>query len=208
VSRAIAEYLARLRFVHGVRPETEFEGRGRAGDAIILQTRVWPPEPSTDRLEHVNADRIALVRELRSAFGKRFVGGIVADSFSRATCPPELLVAQNTHRAKYAKLVRSAGTGVYVRGLHGAIAIKMAEYLAAGLCVVSEPLLFELPTPLVDGVNYRAFRTPEECVEQCHWLDRHPNEAAEMRRQNTAYYRAHVVPKALVRSIIDRTLSV
>lgn len=85
------------------------------------------------------------------------------------------------------------------------MAFKMAEYLAAGLCIVSQPLKHELPVPLIEGVNYLPFRTPEECVAQCRRLASHPSESAQMRAANLEYYRRWVAPKATVSNVLLRS---
>jgi len=174
-----------------------------AGSSIILQTRIWSPD-TTDDLG-VNQQRIDLVGSLREAFGERFVGGIVAaDEFARATCPPDLLLYESIRRSAYLARVRGAGIGVYVRGLHGSVAIKMAEYLAAGLCIVSEPLQHEFTEPLREGVNLLTFRGAAECRAQCQWLLDHPQAAARMRAANLDYFQHWVTPRALVLNLLAR----
>jgi hypothetical protein len=207
VGPAIAEFLRNCRIARGLPAPSAFERRnGSSGQgSVILQTRVWPPEPSADDLGEVNSQRVALVAALRAGIGDRFSGGIVVDSFSRATCPPEVLVYDNIRRAAYIGLVRSAAIGVYVRGLHHAIGIKMAEYLAGGLCIVSEPLQYELPVPLIVGLNYLVFDTHEDCVAKCLWLLKHPSETARMRAANVEYYRKWVAPRALVADLLQRS---
>jgi hypothetical protein len=117
----------------------------------------------------------------------------------------DVLVRQNKRRGAYLKQVTSATIGVYVRGLHNSIAIKMAEYLAAGLCIVSEPIQYEVAVPLVAGVNYLEFRSHEECATQCEWLLSHPVEAERMRTANLNYYAKWVDPKAHVYELLSRS---
>jgi hypothetical protein len=203
---ALSEFIANCRLATGLPGPAAFRGARRpdALPVVILQSRIWPPEQSAENLQRVNDERIAIVRMLKSTFGSRFVGGIVADAFSESVCPPEVLVRQNKRRGAYLKLVTSASVGVYVRGLHNAIAIKMAEYQAAGLCVVSEPIAYELPVPLVAGVHYLEFRDYEECASQCEWLFSHPAEAEQMRIANLDYYAKWVEPKAHVHELLRR----
>lgn len=207
IKEAVAEFAGICRMVRGLPSAADFEGTSdaRAEEKVILQTRVWPPEPSVDNLGTVNNERIALTRALKDAFAERFVGGITVDAFSQDNCPPDLLVRHNMKRPAYVRLVKAASIGVYTRGLHYAIAIRMAEYMAAGLCIVSEPLKFELPAPLVEGVNYLVFRDHEECVARCQWLMAHPAEAAKMRAANLAYFRKWTTPRELVRNLLSRS---
>jgi hypothetical protein len=204
---AVREFIAHCGLTIGLPSPAAFASRRSAGPqrVAILQTRIWPPEQSPEDLQRINSERIALVQILKATLRSRFVGGILADSFSESICPPELLVRQSKKRGAYLKLVTSASIGIYVRGLHNAIAIKMAEYLAAGLCIVSEPLQYELPVPLVAGVNYLEFRSREECVSQCEWLLVHPAEAERMRTANLDYYARWVEPRAHVYDLLSRS---
>jgi len=204
---AFAEFIAICRLATGLPRPAAFAASTRAPPEpiVILQSRIWPPQLSTDDLQQVNAERIAIVQRLQTTFGAQFVGGILADSFSESVCPPNVLVHRNRRRGSYLKLVTSAAVGVYVRGLSNAIAIKMAEYLAAGLCIVSEPITHELPVPLVAGVNYLSFRSLEECTSQCEWLLAHPSEAQRMRQANLEYYAKWVEPKAHVYNLLTRS---
>ncbi len=207
ICKALGEFTRNCRLMAGLHSSSDFRGSAATtmDKFVVLQTRIWPPEPSTDNLESVNAERIALVQKLRAAFGERYVGGIIADGFSKFACPADALVRRHTRRRAYIRLVRAAGIGVYTRGLHHAIGIKMAEYLAAGLCIVSEPMTHELPVPLIAGVNYLPFRTYDECVTQCEWLFSHCAEATQMRRANLAYYAKWVEPRAHVYDLLARS---
>jgi hypothetical protein len=173
---------------------------------VLFQTRVWPPEESTEDLLKINNERVALVRSLREAFRDRFVGGVVADVFARQFCP-DVLAETNLRRNQYAQLVRKATIGVYSRGLHQSLAYKLSEYLAAGMCIVSEPLLFHLPVPLEANVHYLPFTNHAECVAACRRLLENPDEAARMHQANIRYYRDHVEPQAHVRQMLARTFA-
>ena len=204
---AFAEFIATCRLATGLPGPAAFNAQAGMSSkpTVILQSRIWPPHLSTDDLLRVNDERIAIVQRLHSTFGGRFVGGILADSFSASVCPRDILVRRNRRRGSYLKLLTSAAVGVYVRGLSNAIAIKMAEYLAAGLCIVSEPIAHELPVPLIAGVNYLSFRTLEECTSQCEWLLSHPDESDKMRKANLEYYARWVEPKAHVHDLLSRS---
>jgi hypothetical protein len=204
---AIAEFTATCRLATGLPRPAAFAAQAMLPPKpiVILQSRLWPPHLSTDDLQQVNDERIAIVERLRATFGDRFIGGILADSFSESVCRPAILVHHHKRRGSYLKLVTSAAVGVYVRGLSNAIAIKMAEYLAAGLCIVSEPITHELPVPLIAGVNYLSFRTLEECISQCEWLLTHRVESERMRKANLEYYARWVEPKAHVHDLLVRS---
>jgi hypothetical protein len=140
---------------------------------------------------------------MRAEFGDRTIGGVVADSYARQFYP-DVLAENNTHRFLYLRLLKKSAVAIYTRGLHQSLAFKLAEYLAAGLCIVSEPLLHELPVPLEAGVHYLPFTTHEECIRQCRWLLDNPAEAAAIRKANVCYYQRYVEPQSHVRLLLDR----
>ena len=95
---------------------------------------------------------------------------------------------------------------VYTRGIEHSLAFKLGETLAASQCLVSVPLRYSLPTPLVAGTNYLPFETPDECVAACEELLGSPERARAMRHANHAYYVSEVEPAAHVRKIIAASL--
>jgi hypothetical protein len=199
---------ADLKLLRALPPPEAFENfaaGGRTGQ-VLFQTRVWPPEPSTDDLDALNQERAALVRELRAAFPDAFVGGVVADAFSKKHFP-DVVTGRSVHRAAYAEMSRRALVGVYSRGLHDSLAFKLSEYLASGLCIVSSPLRHELPEPLVSGRHYLPYETPAECAAAVRWLLAHPDAAEKMGRDNAAYYRAHLAPAPSVVSLLTRAFA-
>ena len=198
-------FLEDLRTMAGLPPPEAFENfePGPRTGQVLFQTRVWPPEPSTDDLDALNHERADLVRELRAAFPDAFVGGVVADAFSTAHFP-DVVTRQSIHRSDYAAMTRRALIGVYSRGIHHSLAFKLSEYLASGLCIVSSALPHELPEPLVPGRHYLPYQTAAECVSAVRWLQTHPDEAARMQRDNIDYYKANVAPAPCVLSLLTR----
>ena len=207
----LREYFQRLGLAYGIPPTTSFERRypveaNNSNPKVLLQTRLWPPRTTTDDMTAVNTSRIALVRTLKTVLGDRFVGGILTDAFSLSNCPHTLLVGHKNMR-EYADTLKEVDIGIYVRGLHHSLAFKMAEYLAAGLCIVSEPITHELPVPLEDGINYLSFRDHDECVDKCAWLQTHPESARRMRNANIDYYKKWVAPRAHMMRTLESSFS-
>jgi len=210
VDSALREFAQRVQLAYGIPSAAAFEciarGTGSKSEGtVLLQTRIWPPQPRGDDFEGVNKNRIALVQALQVGLGARFVGGIIADEFSESNCPSKALIRSATNMREYAREVKKARIGVYVRGLHDSLGFKMAEYLAAGLCIVSEPLRHELPVSLQEGINYLPFTSPEECLAQCLRLLSHPVDAERMRAANLDYYRRWVEPSAHMWNVLTRS---
>lgn len=173
---------------------------------VLFQTRVWPPQKSGVDLEPLNQERVCLAMSLRAALGERFVGGVVGDQFAR-TRYPEAVVRKSVRQNQYAALTRSALIGVYSRGVHGSLAYKLSEYLAAGCCMVVEPWEHMLDVPLESGVHYLPYHSADSCATACETLLADKALAAEMSRRNADYYLRYLLPERHVERILATALS-
>ena len=81
---------------------------------------------------------------------------------------------------------------------------RLAEYLAASRCIVSEPLRNSLPVQLVENVHYLGFRSVNECIAKCALLLEDRSRAEEMRRKNWEYYINEVAPVKHVHNLLER----
>lgn len=162
-----------------------------ACDAVVLfQTRVWPLEETDPEhnSEDINAYRVQMVRELKRAFGNRFVGGLVPNP--EGLSYPDLVTNMPTRRREYAAWSRRPAIGIYTRGIHGSNAFKVAEYLAASKCIVGQSLLHELPQAL--GECHSVRETVEETVAECDALLSNPSRLGSMRRASWQYYQSQL----------------
>lgn len=174
---------------------------------VMFQTRLWTSdEVPPDEVEPLNTDRVEMVRALRRAFGERFVGGLVPTPLAVSQYP-DAVTPHPSRYAAYLAVKQQCLVSVYTRGVEHSLAFKLGETLAASQCLVSVPLRYELPAPLVAERNYLAFDTPEEAIDACHRLFDHPQLASEMRRANHDYYAREVEPAAHAARIIARCLS-
>ena len=177
-----------------------------AEPVVLLQTRVWEPgEMDPAHTQRINEERAVLVRLLRSEFRDHFVGGLAPTPHARQAYP-ELVTTLSTKRSSYAALIGRCLVCIYVRGVHDSIAFKSAEYLAASRCVIAESLVNQIPNPLVEGVNFLGFNTPEECVAACRRVLEDTDLQRRMREANYKYYSEHVEPRAHALSLLDRAL--
>jgi hypothetical protein len=179
-----------------VRPDEPAEPR------ILFQTRLWAqeecPRISGDQLSRINQVRVDTIRSLRRRFGRQFSGGLIPTDSARRNFPDCCLKVSEAKRRNYLNLVRKCLVCVTTAGLHDSTGFKFPEYLAASRCIVTEPPKYKLPVPVVEGRNYLAFRTPEECVSACGRLLADQQLAEQMRHENHRYYLEEVDPSALI----------
>jgi hypothetical protein len=166
---------------------------------ILFQTRVWEPAEAPGD-EIVNDERIHLLCELRRAFGARVVGGVVPTPFARQHYP-NLITPLPCRQPQFIRRAKKPLIGIYFRGLFGSVAFKMAEYLAASKCIVSEPISNQLDEPIS---HLKTYKSTDECLSACDFFLSNPREAQEARRASWDYYRRDVSPQAHIARLLCR----
>jgi hypothetical protein len=173
---------------------------------VLFLSRAFPPDgyygvtpDETRNRISLNNMRAACIRQLRGAFGDRFIGGLLDDAYARSAYPD--VVVRNssvTVRKNYLRLVDTCDVCIATRGLLDSTGWKFAEYLAKGRAIVSEHMRFEATGNLREGQNYITFSTPEECVKGVHRLLADSAYRNGMMAENQRYFSAYVRPEALV----------
>jgi hypothetical protein len=188
-----------------VRPAADFEQAPDASvvPSIVFLTRAWAPESTSDDAREVNESRARIIRALRRAFPGRFSGGFAPNPFACQRYP-DLVSEHPNEPADYLRFTKRHLIGVSTRGLHKSEPFKLAEYMAASLAIVSEPVRNEFFPPLTAGSNLLEFRTPEECVESCGRILGSPALAAELREASWRYYQSHVEPARHIENLLNR----
>lgn len=190
--------------IAGAVPVAEWErspGDPLIGD-VVFQSRLWPPvDGVTEDRQAVNRGRVEVVRALRAAFGGSDRVGLIRTEFASAEAPDALL-GRKVSRREYASQLRTSLISINTHGLDGSPGFKIAESLAAGTAIVSQPFRFDLPEPLLPEVHYLPFDEPDECVAQCRRLLDDPDLADRMRHANLTYYKRHVRPENHVRNLL------
>ncbi len=196
-------YLERLRNHLSLPTVGEYEQQPAAvvKPAIVFQTRVWEEHEAPGEADEVNERRVALIRALRAEFRDTFVGGLVRTKLAVERYAGDL-TNWSTRRRSYIMMSKRHLIGIYSEGLWRSTAFKLSEYLAASQCIVGERPFIELPAPLVRGRNYLGFQTVDQCIEACHQLLHDHALVSAMRRENYAYYMAHVAPAARMAHVL------
>ncbi len=169
---------------------------------VFYRTRVYGPNdaPQTFRLgrmDEINELRANIVRALKTHFGNRFVGGLRPSVFARQTYP-DCMFPDDRGLRGHLELSKSCLVNVNTAGLHDSTSWKIPEYMAGSRCIVSEPMKYETPVPLIEGKHYLGFRSPEECVVACEELLTDLEMARAMRNENSAYYAQYIRPDQLM----------
>ena len=171
---------------------------------VMFQTRLWTKdEVPPDEVDELNESRVDMVRALKRAFGARFIGGVVPTPLAVEKYR-DVLTPHPSKYVEYLALKKRCLVSVYTRGVEHSLAFKLGETLAASQCLVSVPLRYTLPRPLIDGDNYLSFETAEQAIAACQRLLDDAALAQHMRRANHEYYVREVEPSAHVANVLAR----
>jgi hypothetical protein len=178
--------------------------------AIGFQTQVWDParangEKAREERVRINEERILLVRQLRKSFGNRFFGGLSMSNRLAETYGDLILPRTLTKKGAYLKLLKTLTVGVASTGLKGSVGFKFAEYMAAGVAVLSVPNIREvaLPGTLTEGKHYLVFENAQQCAQHAQMLLENPTAMKEMMRSNYEYYQQFIRPDALMKRVVE-----
>lgn len=179
---------------------------------ILFMTRLWDPNEQaiqghpefSKQWEEVNESRIALNRALRARFPRQFTGGLSDTPYAREHCPELIIPKYMTGKRFYLRRMKQTEICIASTGLHESIGWKLAEYVAAGRAIVSEPLRYEVPGGFASGQNYLEYTTPEECIAQVEALLKAPAALQTMAQNNAAYYREWLRPDQQVRHALEQ----
>jgi hypothetical protein len=219
-TRALLDFIARVGLAYigrgpratvkmlTAQPEPTLEPR------VLFMAAAWDPmeiaDHTADRVRQrheVNEMRAQCVRALRSAFGKRFFGGLMHSAFAAKEYPDVLLSDPSlASRRRYIELVRAYPICVATAGLHGSNGMKLAEYVALSRAIVSEPLCYQVRGDFLPNGNYLEFRSADECVQQVTLLMEDAALRGAMMERNWQYYEAWLRPDRFVGQLIAEAM--
>jgi len=179
------------------RSEFEVPPRQPTLPRILFLTRVFDPSerPKPELAHALNEQRIRLIAAFREHFGNRFEGGLAGTAYARRVYP-RYLATVSTARRDYLDLVRSCRVVISTEGLADSIPAKLAEYIAATRCILTDRLKYELPYEIADGKNVFYFDTAEQAIAGAETLLADNELAQQMRDNNYNLYREFVSPAA------------
>jgi hypothetical protein len=174
---------------------------------VFLHTRLWNPEEHRVRygrsVDALNRLRVSLVDALQRELGDRFVGGVIPNEYARQVADPRLLTRCPTDFSGYLETMGNSLIAVTERGLHESNGRRLAEYLAAGRCVVGEEMRFRPREAPINGRDLLLFSSVDECVESCIQAMTDPDRAVAIARSGRDYFRKFVDPVTQLLKILE-----
>ncbi|MGZ4710248.1 MAG: glycosyltransferase [Acidimicrobiales bacterium] len=172
-----------------------------AEPVVLFHTRAWAErvEGVADHHTGPNFQRAELIRTLQRRLGSRFRGGFAPSPYAREHFP-DCLSDQPTEPVAYMRAVHRCAIAVSTIGLQRSTPYKLPENLSASRAIVSDPIHFGLPTPLVPGTHLLGFDDPDGCADACERLLDDPALVGHLRQQAWDYYQREVRPDVLLRN--------
>lgn len=175
----------------------------KRGIRILFLTRLWSISDSlnnelNNEREHINRQRIDLLRKLRECFKEDFYGGLECSKLSEKMAPDLCIPPELTRRKSYLRQMHQSDICIATTGLHNSIGWKMGEYIAASKGIVSEPLNYIVPGGFEAGINYLEFKSIDCCISSVRSLFEDPIRLYEMKLRNYYYYLSYLEPSHLI----------
>jgi hypothetical protein len=174
---------------------------------ILFMTRLWDYTARRDDVneqrKHINKTRIEAIKALKNEFGSAFYGGIFPNKMSEKY--PDLILSRfDTQKCNYIKRLRSSSICIATTGLHNSIGWKMAEYVAASKCIISESLQYNVAGNFIKGVNYLEYTDVETLISSVHKLLDDDDLYFNMQISNYRYYNEYLRPDSLMLNLIAK----
>lgn len=159
-------------------------------------------------LEYVTIQRIELIRALKSEIGDRFIGGLEDSDIARKLAPELIVDNKYTGKVNFMNMLKSNNICIASVGLHGSIGWKFAEYVAAGKCIVTDELQYELPGDFLECKNYEKYNKIDECINKVKDLLSNIEKIHYIENNNIKYYNEYLRPDKLVFNAIKTALDI
>lgn len=160
---------------------------------IFSCSTLWYSDEWNHNDENVNLTRARFIRACKKVDGLLFEGGLVSqgDNRSNEQLFQDCLfrsVSKTEWLSKTQQSVIVFNTPAFW-GCHG---WKLGEYLALGKCIISTPLLNDLPHPLEHGVNIHFVENTEESMrEAIQYILAHPDYREHLENGALTYWQQY-----------------
>jgi hypothetical protein len=178
---------------------------------VIFFTRLWDPRIEKNinkqELDTLNNTRISIIETCKREFSNYFIGGLEHSAFSKKMAAGLVAPRKYTARKNYLSMVNDSSIAIATTGLHGSIGWKMAEYVALGKAIISEPLNFELPGNFSNKDNFLEFTDTQSLCEQIEKLLSSPSQTKQIQENNFIYGKKYMQPAQQIYSSLVLALN-
>ena len=143
---------------------------------IYFLSTLWYSDKYNRNDENVNLSRALFIRACQSIDTLSFEGGLVAERDSFNTTFQDVVIHQRTPFPVWLEKTKRSSLVFNTPAFWGCHGWKLGEYLALGKCIISTPLINDLPHPLEHGINVHFVENTEQSMsEAIRFIISHPD---------------------------------
>lgn len=185
--------------------EPAAHGPAPVSGAIFFNPTCW--YESSPAVRELNQFRAEVIRQFRTTLGDSFKGGFRRSPVAESQYA-DALEERHYPTAEYVALLHTSPLAIYTNGLNRCFSWRFYENLAAGKCMVSEPIPNDPGFPLNRGTGVVVCDTPETLVREAARLLSVPGELAELEDAARHTYRSLLQPLTRMQRLLGRSLNI
>jgi len=182
------------------------EDRVRNGYVFFLST-LWYDAVWNNNNEKLNTPRYRMMLACKSAPNIVFEGGFVPHNVrnnangwvSTIDNYSDCIYNNRMPIKEYVSKLQQSMVAINMPAVVSCHGWKLAEYLALGKCIVSLPLVNDLPYPLKHGENIHFIESPDELQDALQYIYENPNYRKKLERGARDYYEKWCSPESAMR---------
>ena len=143
---------------------------------IFFLSTLWYSDQYNKNDETVNLSRARFIRACRSISSLSFEGGMVGEITPSNHDFHDLVIQERIPFPVWLEKTKRSALVFNTPAFWGCHGWKLGEYLALGKCIISTPLINDLPHPLEHGINVHFVdNTEQSMVEAIEYILSHPD---------------------------------
>lgn len=157
-------------------------------------------------LTGTNPNRAAFFRACKASYNIDFEGGFYLPNNSHPQYDlfKDIIMQSPVSQSEYLKKTKQSILVFNTPAVFNCHGWKLGEYLAMGKAIISTPLYYELPEPLVHGENIHFIKSIDEINETIDILLNDEKYRKKLETGASAYYEKYVKPYSAIKNIVDK----
>jgi len=177
---------------------------------VFFLSTLWYNAEWNNNDENLNTPRYQLIKSIKSIEGISFEGGLVPHNnrnnkngyTSSVNKYSDCIYNNRMPVTEYMDKIKKSMVAINTPAVVSCHGWKLAEYLALGKCILSIPLVNDLPYPLEHGVNIHFIDgSPESVKEALMYIYSHPEYRKKLEQGARKYYEDWCAPEQALRLI-------
>lgn len=172
-------------------------------DYIFSVSTLWKHE---NCLNGTNPNRAIFFRTCKAKNTLKFEGGfyLPGNIHPQGELFKDIIINEPVSQDEYLKKTKQSAFVFNTPAVFNCHGWKLGEYMAMGKAIISTPLYYELPEPLVHGQNIHFIQSMEDINEAIDLLLNDKEYKMKLEKGASEYYNKYIKPCSAIKRIIDR----